>query len=180
MITNAIAKRYAKALIELAAEEGAVEKFQDELQLFASVLDACPEGSALFFSPALSGVEKKGLLKEMIGRLSISGTVNNLLFLLQEKNRLDQLQSIIAAYRSFADQLSGTLRGTVTSALPLDEGQVKEIRDVLEKSTGKKVLLQVDYDPSLIGGVVTKIGDKIFDGSIKTQLDRIQDILQKG
>lgn len=180
MITNAIAKRYAKALIQLAAEEGAVEKFQDELRSFACVLEHLPENTAFFFSPAFSGSEKKALLTEIIGRLSISGTVANLLFLLLEKNRLDQLQPIIAAYRSFADQLSGTLRGTVTSALPLDDGQVKEIRDMLEKSTGKKILLQVDYDPSLIGGVVTKIGDKVFDGSIKTQLDRIQDILQKG
>jgi F-type H+-transporting ATPase subunit delta len=180
LITNAIAKRYAKALIQLAAEEGAVEKFQDELQVFASVLDNHPESSAFFFSPAFSGVEKKELLKVIIDRLSISGTVANLLFLLLEKNRLNQLTYIIAGYRSFADELSGTLRGTVTSALQLDDMQVHEIRAALEKSTGKKVLLQVDYDPSLIGGVVTKIGDKIFDGSIKTQLDRIQDILQKG
>jgi F-type H+-transporting ATPase subunit delta len=57
---------------------------------------------------------------------------------------------------------------------------VDEIRKALEKNTGKRVLLQVEHDPSLIGGVVTKIGDKIFDGSIKTQLGRIQDILQKG
>jgi F-type H+-transporting ATPase subunit delta len=180
LITNAIARRYAKALIELAAEENAVESFQDEMQVFASVLDNNPESSAFFSSPASSMVEKNELLKVIIDRLSISGTVANFLFLLQEKNRLSQLQSIIAGYRSLADELSGTLRGTVTSALPLDDSQVKEIRAVLEKSTGKKVLLQVEHDSSLIGGVVTKIGDKIFDGSIKTQLDRIQDILQKG
>jgi F-type H+-transporting ATPase subunit delta len=110
----------------------------------------------------------------------LSATVSSFLFLLLEKNRLNQLAFIIAGYRSFADELSGLLRGTLTSALPLQDAQVDEMRKSLEKNTGKRVLLQVEHDPSLIGGVVTKIGDKIFDGSIKTQLGRIQDILQKG
>lgn len=180
MITNAIARRYAKALIELATEEKSVEKFHAELEQFESLLAACPEGSAVFSSPAFTGGAKKELLKEFVGRLPISETVSNFLFVLLQKNRLGELSQIIAGYRAFADELSGVLRGTVTSALPLAEGQVSELRTAMEKNTGKTVLLQVELDPSLIGGVVTRIGDKIFDGSIRTQLDRIQDILQKG
>ena len=72
------------------------------------------------------------------------------------------------------------VRPTLTSAMPLDDRQVEEIKEALAKSTGKKVVLTVEVDPSLIGGVVTKIGDKVFDGSVKTQLTRIEDILQKG
>ena len=180
MITNAIARRYAKALIELATEEQAVEKYHGELTDFETLLAACPEASAVFSSPAFTVGVKKELLKEIVGRLPMSGTVSNFLFVLLQKNRLGQLSQIIAGYRAFADELSGVLRGTVTSALPLEEKQVSELRTSLEKSTGKKVLLQVELDSSLIGGVVTRIGDKIFDGSIRTQLDRIQDILQKG
>jgi F-type H+-transporting ATPase subunit delta len=180
LITNAIARRYAKALVELAKEEGAVEKFHDELTVFESVLAACRESAAVFSSPAFTIVAKRQILKEIIDRVPLSATVSSFLFLLLEKNRLNQLAFIIAGYRSFADELSGLLRGTLTSALPLQDSQVDEIRKALEKNTGKRVLLQVEHDPSLIGGVVTKIGDKIFDGSIKTQLGRIQDILQKG
>jgi F-type H+-transporting ATPase subunit delta len=180
LITNAIARRYAKALIELATEEEAVEKYYGELTDFESILAACPEGSAVFSSPAFTFGAKKKLLEEIVGSLPISGTVSNFLFVLLQNNRLDQLSQIISGYRAFADELSGVLRGTVTCALPLEEAQLSELRTTIEKSTGKKVLLGVELDPSLIGGVVARVGDKIFDGSIRTQLDRIQDILQKG
>jgi F-type H+-transporting ATPase subunit delta len=180
LITNAIARRYAKALIQLAAEEGAVEKYYDELSGFGSVLAAHHGFAALLSSPAFTIEKKKAMLQDAVDKLPLSKTVTNFFFLLLEKNRLDQLPSIIAGYRGFADELSGLLRSTVTSALPLEDIQVEEIKAVLERNTGKTILLKVAYDPSLIGGVVTKIGDTIFDGSIKTQLGRIQDILQKG
>ena len=180
MITNAIARRYAKALIQLATEEGAVEKYYDELSGFGSVLAAHRGFTALLSSPAFAIEKKKAMLQDVVDKLPLSKTVTNFFFVLQEKNRLDQLPSIIAGYRGFADELSGLLRSTVTSALLLDDAQVGEIKVALERTTGKTVLLQVEYDPSLLGGVVTKIGDTVFDGSIKTQLDRIQDILQKG
>jgi F-type H+-transporting ATPase subunit delta len=180
LITNAIARRYAKALIQLAAEEGAVEKYYDELSGFGSVLAVHHGFAALLTSPAFAIEKKKAMLQDAVDMLPLSKTVKNFFFLLQEKNRLDQLSSIISGYRSFADELSGLLRSSVTSALPLEEAQVGEIKAALEKTTGKTVLLQVEHDPSLLGGVVTRIGDTLFDGSIKTQLDRIQDILQKG
>jgi F-type H+-transporting ATPase subunit delta len=180
LITNAIARRYAKALIQLAAEEGAVEKYYDELAGFESVLAAHRELAAILSSPAYAIETKKALLRDAVDMLAIGETIANFLFLLLEKNRLGHLTSVTAGYRGFADGLSGLLRSTVTSALPLEDSQVEEMKAILEKTTGKTVLLEVEYDPSLIGGVVTKIGDTIFDGSIKTQLGRIQDILQKG
>ena len=90
------------------------------------------------------------------------------------------LPAISSCYSILADELSGVVRPVVISALPLDETRIAEIKGALEKSTGKKVHLTVEIDPSLIGGVVTKIGDKVLDGSVKTQLTRIEDILQKG
>ena len=84
------------------------------------------------------------------------------------------------SYGNFADELSGVVRPTLTSGLPLEDGQVEEIKTSLAAITGRRVVLKVEVDPSLIGGVVTKIGDKVFDGSVKTQLAKIQDILQKG
>jgi F-type H+-transporting ATPase subunit delta len=180
LITNAIARRYAKALIQLAIEEGAVEKYYDELAGFGSILDTHSDFAALLSSPAYTIETKKALLKDVIDKLTLSKIVANFFFLLLEKNRLNHLSSIIVGYRGFADELSGLLRTTVTSALPLEDKQIEEIKAALEKTTGKTVLLKVEYDQSLIGGVVAQIGDTIFDGSIKTQLDRIQDILQKG
>jgi F-type H+-transporting ATPase subunit delta len=180
LITNAIARRYAKALVQLAAEEGAVEKFHAELAAFEGVLAGNPDLRAILTSPAYRIEVKQEIVRDLLARLALAATPANFIRLLIDRNRLDYLPQIIASYGALADELSGVVRPTLTSAIPLDAGQVEEIKEALAKSTGKKVVLSVEVDPSLIGGVVTKIGDKVYDGSVKTQLTRIEDILQKG
>lgn len=180
MITNAIARRYAKALVQLAAEESAVEKFNGELSRVAALLEASPELSAIFSNPAYGIEAKKEILKDVIGKAGLSTMVGNFLQLLLDRSRIAFLPQIAASYSSFADELSGIIRPVLTSGMQLEAGQVEEIKTALARSTGKQVVLQVEVDPALIGGVVTKIGDKVYDGSVRTQLDRIEDILQKG
>lgn len=180
MITNAISRRYAKALVQLGAEEGAVSRFNEELANFAALLDANPSVSAIFSSPAYGIEAKKAILGDLIAKLGLSGTVANFLRLLLDRSRLALLPQIKESFGVFADELSGVIRPTLTSGMPLAEAQVADIKAALEKSTGKKVVLKVEVDPSLIGGVITKIGDKVFDGSVRTQLNKIEDILQKG
>ena len=180
MSTSAIARRYAKALVQLGAEEGQVDKFNGELTRINAVLAANTGLSSLFSNPAYGNEAKKGILKDIIGKLSLSALVSNFLQLLLDRSRLSLLPMIAESYGTFADDLSGVIRPTLTSGLPLDESQVEEIKQSLAVSTGKKVRLKVEVDPALIGGVVTKIGDKVFDGSVRTQLAKIQDILQKG
>jgi len=177
---NAIARRYAKALVQLGAEEGAVEKFHGELTGVASVLAAHPELGSILSSPAYGIEAKREILKDVINRLAVSATLKNFFLLLLDRNRLGHLDQIIASYSTLADELSGVVRPIVTTAFPLDEQQMAGLKGALEKGTGRKVLLNVEVDPTLIGGIVTKIGDKVFDGSVKTQLKRIEDILQKG
>lgn len=180
MITNAISRRYAKALVQLGAEEGAVSRFNDELASFAALLDANLGVSAIFSSPAYGIEAKKAILDDLIAKLGLSGTVANFLRLLLDRSRLSLIFQIRESFGVFADELSGVIRPTLTSGMPLEEGQIADIKAALEKSTGKKVVLKVDVDPALIGGVITKIGDRIFDGSVRTQLNKIEDILQKG
>jgi F-type H+-transporting ATPase subunit delta len=177
---NAIARRYAKALVQLAAEESAVDKFHDELAKVEALFSAHPELGSLLSNPAYGIEAKLDTLKELAARLSLSDTIRNFLLLLQERSRMTCLPAIFTCYCVLADELSGVVRPVITSALPLDDARIAEIRGALEKSTGKKVILNVEIDPSLIGGVVTKIGDKVLDGSVKTQLTRIEAILQKG
>jgi len=178
--TNAIARRYARALVQLATEEGGVEKFHAELTAFNTVLADNRNLWAILVSPAYRIEAKRGMMLELIEKQALSGTVKNFLLLVLDKNRLNYLPQIVESYGMFADELSGVVRPTITSAMPLDEAQVENIKGTLVKSTGKKVIVKVEVDPSLIGGVVTKIGDKAFDGSLKTQLAKIGDILQKG
>ena len=180
MSANAIARRYAKALVQLAAEESAVDKFHGDLAKIEALFAGSPELGSLLSNPAYKIEAKLETLKEVAEKLAISGTIRNFLLLLQERNRLSCLPAIFSCYSTLADELSGIVRPVVTSALPLDEARISEIRSALEKSTGKKVILKVDIDPELIGGVVTKIGNMVLDGSVKAQLIRIEDILQKG
>ena len=180
MSTNAIARRYARALVQLATEEGGVEKFHAELTAFNTVLADNRNLWAILVSPAYRIEAKRGMMLELITKQELSDTVKNFLLLVLDKNRLNYLPQIVESYGMFADELSGVVRPTITSAMPLDEAQVENIKGTLAKSTGKKVIVKVEVDPTLIGGVVTKIGDKAFDGSLKTQLAKIGDILQKG
>jgi F-type H+-transporting ATPase subunit delta len=178
--TNAIARRYAKALIQVAAEQGTVEQYHSELEAFSKALVPGAEAAEVFSAPSYGIEAKREIVKELASRLNVSMTIRDFLLLLLDRKRLEQLDAIIESYRSFADEAAGILRSDVTSAVPLSEKQVAELRTALEKATGKQVVLSVSDDPLLIGGVVTRIGDKVFDGSIRTQLTKIQDILQKG
>lgn len=180
MSVHAIAGRYAKALIQLGVEERAVDSYQSALTGFDSMLAANPELRAIFMNPAYTAETKQGILQDLIARLSVPTTVANFLLLLAGRKRLDCLSAIIARFSTLADEQAGVVRPTLVSAMPLAESQVEEIKKSLEKLTGKKVVLTVEIDPSLIGGVITKIGDRVFDGSVQTQLTKIQEILQKG
>jgi F-type H+-transporting ATPase subunit delta len=100
--------------------------------------------------------------------------------LLVDKNRVAFLDQIVHTYETLADEQSGVIRPIITTAFALDDSQISSIQSALEKKTGKKVVPQVSVDASLLGGVITQIGDTAFDSSVKTQLKRIQDILQKG
>lgn len=180
MISNAIARRYAKALVQLGVEEGAVERFGAELEQFASLLDSSADLCAVLKSPAYRIEAKREILGELLAKLKPSGTVASFLHVLLDRGRIGFIPQIAHSYGQFADELSGVIRPVVTSAFPMDDSQVEGMRNALARATGKKVELSVEVDPSLIGGVVARIGDRVFDGSVRTQLNRIQDILQKG
>jgi F-type H+-transporting ATPase subunit delta len=157
-----------------------VERFNSELTAVNAVLADNPALNSIFRSPAYGIEAKRAILRDIIGKLELSGTVANFLQLILDRNRLAFLPQIAESFSAFADDLSGVIRPTLSSGLPLDGSQVGEIKAALEKSTGKKVVLNVEVDPNLIGGVVTKIGGTVYDGSVRTQLNRIEDILQKG
>ena len=180
MITNAIARRYAKALVQLAAEEKRVELIHGELTRFETVLAAQSALRSVLINPAYGIDEKRAIMKDVMVRLDISGTVANFLLLLLDRGRIGFLSAIIASFGAYADEISGVVRPTLYTAMPLEADKVQGIKDALTTTTGKKVVLTVEVDPSLIGGVVTKIGDMVYDGSIRTQLNQIEGILQKG
>jgi len=180
VINNTLARRYAKALVQLGSEEGLIDRFRDELTAIGRVFSANADLKAVFANPAFTAEQKKEIMKGLIAKVKCSELVGNFLLLLVDKNRVAFLDQIIHSYETLADEQSGIIRPVITTAFALDAGQVASIQSALEKKSGKKVVPQVTVDKSLIGGVVTQIGDTAFDSSVKTQLKRIQDILQKG
>lgn len=179
MSISAISRRYAKALVELGAERKMVEGFGEELGKVNAAFAVGPM-RLLMESPTFAPEKKAAILSDLGKTLDLSEGMKNFLGLLLEKDRLRYLPQIEADYRSFADELSGILRASVAAAAELPEPQRAAIKGTLEKQTGKRVELRTEVDPSLIGGIQVKIGGKLFDGSLKTQLKRIEDTLKKG
>lgn len=180
MINNTLARRYAKALVQIGTEGGLIDRFREELTAIDRVFSVNTDLKAVFANPAYTSDQKKGIMKDLIAKTECSDLVGNFLLLLVDKNRVAFLDQIVHTYETLADEQSGILRPIIKTAFALDDSQVVAIKSALEKKTGKKIIPQVSVDQSLLGGVVTQIGDTVFDSSVKTQLKRIQDILQKG
>ncbi len=180
MINNALAKRYAKALVQLGSEGGFIDSFREELVKVSTLFAGNGELRAAFSDPALTLVQKKSIMSELVSKTACSELVGNFLLLLVDKNRVAFLGQIVQTYEKLADEFSGVIRPLITTAFPLDAAQVASIQTALEKKSGMKVVPQMVVDASLLGGVITQIGDIAYDNSVKTQLKQIKDILQKG
>jgi F-type H+-transporting ATPase subunit delta len=180
VINNTIARRYAKALVQLGSEGGLVDRFREELAGIDTLFAGNAELRAVFSNPAFTADQKKEIMQGLVEKSKCSELVGNFLLLLVDKNRVAFLDQIVHTYEKLADEHSGIIRPVIRTAFSLDDSQVASIQVALEKKSGKKVIPQVTVDKGLMGGLVTQIGDTAFDSSVKTQLKRIQDILQKG
>jgi len=180
VISNAIARRYAKALVQLGAENNLLEQFTSELEAVDRVIAGSSELYSLLSDPAFTVVQKKEVMRELATKLGCCELVSNFLLLLVDKGRIICLPQIVSTYKQLADEQAGVIRPLIKSAMPLDDGQLAALSSALESRTGKKVIPEIVVDQTLLGGVVTQIGDIVYDCSVKTQLERINDILQKG
>ncbi len=180
MSNGAISVRYAKALLTIGKEQGQVEPYADELSSVAAVMSEHDMLRLLLDSPTFPVEKKSAIMSDVGTAMKLSDGMKTFLGLLVEKGRVVQLPQIADNYRKFADDISGIVRATLTSAHCLDDKTNETIRSGLEKQTGKKVVLNLLVDPELIGGVTAEMGGKLFDGSVKTQLKQIADTLAKG
>jgi F-type H+-transporting ATPase subunit delta len=177
---SALTRRYAKALVELAVAEQAVDRYGEELAMVNAILNRELLLRQLLDSPTLAMDKKTPMLTDLVAALGLSAGMGKFLGLVLSKGRIGYLSQIEDTYRRLADELSGVLRARVTSAVALDTAQQQAIGASLEKQTGKKVELNVSVDPQLLGGVKAEIGGRLFDGSVRTQLKRIEESLTKG
>jgi len=163
------ANRYAKALLDVLYPKSA-ELGLEQLLRFSSLLSSQAQMRQLFENPTIAADRRKAVFRGIADSLSYDTYVRNFLNLLIERNRLDLLSDIVTAYQKLLDEKLGIVRAKITSAGPLDAAQQKSIASKLEQVTGKQVRVELSVDPTLIGGIVARVGSTIYDGSIRQQL----------
>ena len=171
-MTGGLPKRYARALASVAKEEGRLEEVATELEKIASWL-ADQELSEALSSPALTQENRAALVAQMTESLSLSDLTKNFLGLVTEQHRLDHFSGMLRAYGEIVDRELNRLRAVLHSAQPLSDAQQSEIASALEAQHGKKILLTVENDPSLVAGITVEIEGKTYDGSARTQLAHV-------
>lgn len=176
----AVSRRYAKALILIGQEDGQAERYNEELAAMVDLFDTQEGFEEALTNPLYNKNDRKKVLEAVLAATDLSVVMKSFLVLLFDKGRIKFLRDIAAYYKTLADELKGIVKASITSATQLSSEAVEKIRDALSKKVGKTIVLNVEQDPSLIGGVVTKIGDLVLDGSVKTQLVNMRETLKKG
>ena len=174
------AHRYAKALFGLAQDEHRHREVRVELETLAGLFDGSRELRDALLTPLHPADERKAVLSALGSSAGTSPLVQNFVGYLIDQRRLIDFAAIVAAYGEFADEAEGMLTAEVISASPLDDRRKDRLRRALSQRTGQEVRLEIEIDPTLIGGAVAKVGDLVFDGSLRTQLAQLRANLTKG
>jgi F-type H+-transporting ATPase subunit delta len=175
-----IARRYAKALLLIGKEDGQAETYRDQLGAVARLIEANKALEQALCNPLYETEGRRRVMMTLVDKLGLAPVMKSFLSLLFDKGRIAFVGSIQQYYEKLADELKGVARATLVSAVALPDETVQKIRASLSEKTGKDIVLEVREDPSLIGGIVTRIGDLVLDGSIKTQLLNMRETLKRG
>jgi F-type H+-transporting ATPase subunit delta len=165
-----IARPYATALFELAAAEGSLNSVEQGLADISGLVAESPDFARLLRSPVINGGDKARAVDTILGRAGAPPMVANLVKVVARNGRLFALPEIIRAFGARAAAARGEATADVTSATPLTEAQRIALAEALRARIGKQVALNTSVDPSLIGGLVVKIGSQMIDSSLKTKL----------
>ena len=176
----AVARRYAKALLLIGKEDGQAETYREELEGFSILLAKEKSLERAICNPLYEAAGRKKVLQAVVEKLELSKMMKTFLLLLFDKRRIGFVNDINRFYQILADEFRGIARASLVSAAELSEETVEKIRMSLSKMTGKDVRLEIEQDAGLIGGIVTRIGDLVLDGSIRTQLLNMRESLKRG
>lgn len=169
-----ISLRYARALHEVASADGLADQVLSELEKLSVAIDASDEFRTLLDSPMFSRKQRRGVLETFGKEQKFSEVTLNFLRVCADRDRGGQLTHIARVYRDIADEAAGRVRASVSTPYPLSKDEQKQLTAALARATGKTIELQTSEDPSLLGGIVAKVGNRLFDGSLKTQLELLR------
>ena len=177
-IQASLGGRYATALFDLAAEAKAIDTVEASLSTIRRALDESDDFRTLATSPLIArGAAAKGVLAAA-DELGVDPTTKNFLGVLAENRRLGELPAIIRAFRTLAARHRGETTAEVTSAHPLSEEQVTELKQQLRTRVGREVSVDLSVDPDLLGGLVVRIGSQMIDSSIRTRLNSLANAMK--
>jgi F-type H+-transporting ATPase subunit delta len=174
------ARRYAKALHMLAREAHEAPAVGEELGRFAELVRSQPAAGDVLTRPWIKGTDRRAIAVALADRLGASRLIRDFAGLLADRGRMDHLPEIVSAYRELVDEDLGQARASVRTAVPLTETERKELGGRLERTLGKRVLIEERVDPALLGGFVAQVGSFIVDGSLDGQLARMRERLARG
>ncbi len=169
-----IAKRYAKALVELAEAKKTVDKTKADLAAFTAAVDAQPAMQKLFSSPVFTPENKKAVIKELSAKLGMQPSTQRFVEHLAETGRIRYVKDVHEAFLALLSERQNRATVQLTTAVSLNNGDLADIKKKLEALTGKQVDIESNVDATLIGGAKARIGSVIYDGSIKNQLDKMR------
>ena len=177
-IQASLAGRYASALFELASEAGTVTAVESDLAKLSEALGESDELKAATTNPQLSRTTQGQAISAVAKHLGLADLTSNFLGVLASNRRLGALPDMIAAFKAIAAAQRGEVTATVTSAHPLTDSQLAELKNKLTAREGRTVMLSADVDPDLLGGLVVTIGSQRIDASIRTRLNSLSQAMK--
>ncbi|MBX7054129.1 MAG: F0F1 ATP synthase subunit delta [Pyrinomonadaceae bacterium] len=180
MSTETVARRYSAALADVVLQTGDVDTVKAELAGWHQIFDENPDLTNVFSNPAISHVNKEKLLEELLAKSQPSKTTANFLRILLRNDRINEIGEIHNRFASVLEERKGVVSAEITSARELPESERAAFQANLEKLTGKKVNIKFVTNSDIIGGVVTRIGSTVYDGSVRTKLDSLKEQLIGG
>ena len=182
MIGNVVSRRYAAALFSLGKEAGMaeLERYGASLSALGEAVEKTPKLAETFRNPVLSSEEKKKIVLSLLDVVGGGAVEKRFCALLADKDRLSLLPTIAVDFGIMLDEACGISRGVVTTAVELDEEYMDKIKNKLESQTGRKLVLEFVIDPAIIGGIVLRVGDSVYDASLRAQLDNLRESIKRG
>lgn len=180
MIGSKVSKRYAKALLSLGQEDGNFETYGRDLKDFSLFCEDHKEVIDVIANQVFPLEDRRKILDVLLEKSRYSDVVKHFLNLLLDKNRMGAIHQITDHYERLTDEISNIARAEIVTPRPLREEAQKSLERVLGELTSKTIKVDVKEDEHLIGGLVVKIGDLVFDGSVKAQLERFNESLKRG
>jgi F-type H+-transporting ATPase subunit delta len=177
MMSRNVARRYAQGLLEAAIDAGESadeQQLNEQLTAISRVVESHDGLQFVLINPAIGWESKAGILSEIAEKLRLHRLLRSFLSLLAEKERLDHLHLIAEVFAAKVDEHRGVVTAEIATALELDEPQAAGVKQHLSTALGRDVRLKTRTEPDLLGGLVTRIGDVVYDGSLRSHLTRIR------